>query len=79
MTTPTLAKLMRTRRGPLSPRSRRLLATSCAADRPAARATGDDVVAVDLLHESRTIRVAIGDRAGVAECDADLASLATHA
>jgi len=34
---------------------------------------------VELLHESRAIRVVIGDRGGAAECDAALVSLATHA
>jgi hypothetical protein len=39
----------------------------------AARAKGDEATSFALLQQSREIRQAIGDRAGVAECDAELA------
>ena len=39
----------------------------------AASARGDEATSSTLLQQSREIRQAIGDRAGVAECDAALA------
>jgi hypothetical protein len=38
-------------------------------------AKGDDAAAATLLAESRAIRAEIGDRRGMIECDATLASL----
>jgi len=44
-----------------------------------ARANGDEATSCTLLQQSRAIRQAIGDRAGVAECDAELARIAAPA
>jgi cell fate (sporulation/competence/biofilm development) regulator YlbF (YheA/YmcA/DUF963 family) len=40
----------------------------------AARELGNDAEAHALLEESRAIRAAIGDKAGLRECDAELAT-----
>ena len=45
----------------------------------AASANGDEATSFALLRQSRGIRQAIGDRAGVAECDAELARIAAPA
>jgi hypothetical protein len=45
----------------------------------AERAGGRETTAVALLQESRGIRAAIGDVAGVAECDTDLATMGAPA
>ena len=45
----------------------------------AASANGDEATSFSLLQQSRGIRQAIGDRAGVAECDAELARIAAPA
>jgi hypothetical protein len=44
-----------------------------------ASARGDEATAFTLLQQSRGIRQAIGDRAGVAECDAELSRIAAPA
>ena len=41
----------------------------------AASASGDEPTSFTLLQQSRGIRLAIGDHAGVAECDAELARI----
>ena len=45
----------------------------------AASVGGDEATSFTLLRQSRGIRQAIGDRAGVAECDAELAKIAAPA
>ena len=45
----------------------------------AASASGDEPTSFTLLQQSRGIRLAIGDRAGVAACDAELARIAALA
>jgi len=45
----------------------------------AAGANGDETTSLTLLQQSRGIRQAIGDRAGVTECDAELARISAPA
>jgi hypothetical protein len=45
----------------------------------AASANGDEATSFTLLQHSRGIRLAIGDGAGVAECDTELARIAVSA
>jgi hypothetical protein len=47
--------------------------------RARASASGDEATSITLLQQSRAIRLAIGDRAGVAECDAEFARIAALA
>jgi hypothetical protein len=44
-----------------------------------ASASGDESTSLTLLQQSRGIRQALGDRAGVAKCDAELARIAALA